>query len=90
MPAHLPQASSSQLLKQSNTRCLHPCQLRRLGDVIWEARDAADDFVHQEVGTPSVKRNQFSITNFPLKKALDIDVRPNWSYRVIVTLSFSS
>ena len=24
MPAHLPQASSSQLLKQSNTRCLHP------------------------------------------------------------------
>ena len=68
MPAH---CLKPQVASYSSSQTQDVCiLLRRLGDVICEARDAADDFVHQEVGTPSVKRNQVSITNFPLKKAL--------------------
>ena len=62
MPAHLPQASSSQLLKQSNTRCLHPPSSTT---TLCETEDAADDFV-QVVGRPLFSWSQESpIANCP-------------------------
>ena len=66
MPAHLPQASSSQLLKQSNTRCLHPPPSTPSSTTTsCETEDAADDLV-QVVGRPSFSRSQdFPIANFP-------------------------
>ena len=67
---------------------------------IRETRDDPMTYVHQELGRLLSRYQEASIANFPsgekgqrprpMKKALDIDVRPNWSYRVIVTLSFSS
>ena len=80
MPAHLPQASSSQLLKQSNTRCLHPVSIPSSTTTSCETEDAADEIVQV--------KSRISIANYP--GGLDIDVRPNRSYRVIVTLPLSS
>ena len=75
MPAH---CLKPQVASYSSSQTQDVCiLLRRLGDVICEARDAADEIVRV--------KSKVSIANFPL--ALDIDVRPNWSYRVIVTLA---
>ena len=64
-------ASSLKLASYSSSQTHRCLQTRvnsvtsRLGDKC-ETRDASDDFVHQEVGTPSIRRNQDFLSQISL------------------------